>query len=104
MMHGLPRVFALIDHDAVSLGKSQAFLQPSDFLQRPSDERGAVLVQIRKISEMLLRHAQQMHGGFGFDVFENDDFLVLIDFGRRDFPRDDFAENTIFHMILLFLF
>jgi len=98
MRHRLTRLLAGIDNKPVTVGAKVKLLHDcadagekifhqSHFLKRNFLDRG----------EMFLGYCEQMGRRFGVDVFENERFFVLIDFGAWDLACNDFAENAILH-------
>ena len=66
---------------------------------------GIVRRQGRDALDMLLRDDQDVDRGDRVDVLEGEEIIVFPNFGARDFPGNDLAENAVFHdKFLLFVY
>ena len=90
-------VVTYIYYYPVTINKLQRF---RDFRYFFENMRGIIYISAAYIVQrfdMNFRNAYNMHGSGRVYIVKSKNFIVFIYFFRREFPRDYFAENTIFH-------
>ena len=77
--------------------QSQFSGQRSDDSKNMANRSLIALVYLRHRLDMLLGDNQKMSGCLGIDIIEGIAEVILVRLIRRDFPGDNFAEQTIAH-------
>ncbi len=88
--NSLAAIFALVDHEAVSIPQSELLGDDLGRVENPE-----VVTRFRKGREALdfgSRDDQDVDRGDGLDVPKGDDVFILIDDFSRDFSLDDSGE------------
>jgi len=98
--HGLPRVRAIVEDQPIAVSLEAEFLGDFGGLEQKVAEdlviRGSGFGDAR---DRFLRNDQHVRRCLRFDIAESDDQIVLIDNRGRDFPGDDFLEQSFAHRV-----
>ena len=68
-----------------------------DGIEHLASDGSIIRCQVGNALDMLLRDDQDMDRSDRVDVFKGEEIIVFPNFGARDFPGNDLAENAVFH-------
>lgn len=92
MAYRLLSVLAAVADDAIASRKLKPFGGFGNHRENVADNRLVFRIYRVGVLDMGFGYYKKMHGSLRVDVIKRKHFVVLVDFVRRDFPRDNFAK------------
>ncbi len=95
----LASVLTDVGDDAITSGEACGRRDVRDGLHDARDTRAVFARYLVERRDVRLGYDQDVYGCLRIDVRECIDGVIFIDFATRDFSRDDFTEQAVFHYI-----
>ena len=89
--------FCVEDEACAALGETFLFCDILGAEEKPPHQRGIFLCHVEKAFDVLPGNDEDVRGRLRVQIAECVEFVVFVNFVRRDFAADDFTENAVGH-------